>query len=129
MLEGFDMKKLSFYTIFILMATLIVMAGTVMAQGNGKGRPFHEGLIYVTSQYLYYETIVPVAPGKLPMNGPFQELRPLPGPDVIAETDFGPGDPGYVGGRWWVDNGSVPGEMDPDDTYFLCPLLGPGMPF
>ena len=40
-------------------------------------------------------------------------------------TEFGPGDTGYVGGRWWIDaNGD--NEMDADDVYFLCPLLGPG---
>jgi hypothetical protein len=40
-------------------------------------------------------------------------------------TEFGPGDPGYLGGRWWEDtNGN--GEMDASDHYFLCPLLGPG---
>jgi hypothetical protein len=41
------------------------------------------------------------------------------------QTEFGPGDPGYVGGRWWVDaNGN--NQMDEGDTFFLCPLLGPG---
>jgi hypothetical protein len=40
-------------------------------------------------------------------------------------TKFGPGDPGYVGGRWWVNaNGS--GEMDEGDAFFSCPLLGVG---
>jgi len=40
-------------------------------------------------------------------------------------TKFGPGDPGYLGGRWWEDtNGN--NEKDATDHYFLCPLLGPG---
>ena len=39
---------------------------------------------------------------------------------------YGPGDPESKGGRWWVDNGSVPGEQDANDTFFNCPLLGPG---
>jgi hypothetical protein len=44
---------------------------------------------------------------------------------TILQTEFGLGDPEYVGGRWWVDaNGD--GEMDSGDAYFLCPLLGPG---
>lgn len=83
-------------------------------------------VIYVTSQNLYYDTIV--GPD-LPWKGPFQQLFP-PGtnPDwpegTGLSTEFGPGDPGYVGGRWWVDNGN--GEMDADDHYFSCPLLGPG---
>ena len=42
-----------------------------------------------------------------------------------ATTEYGPGDPGYLGGRWWVDS-NPNGIMDPDDSYFLCPLLGPG---
>ena len=40
-------------------------------------------------------------------------------------TEFGPGDYGHVGGRWWVDLNDN-GEMDTEDHYFLCPLLGPG---
>ena len=48
----------------------------------------------------------------------------MDGPSGL-QTEFGPGDPGYVGGRWWIDlNGN--GEMDPADKFFLCPLLGPG---
>ena len=40
-------------------------------------------------------------------------------------TQYGPGDLGYLGGRWWLDvNGN--GVMDEDDNYFICPLLGPG---
>jgi hypothetical protein len=84
-------------------------------------------VVYVTSQGLYYDSIVGPA---LPQNGPFQQLFP-PGtnPDWPAgetlSTEFGPGNPGHVGGRWWVDaNGS--GEMDEGDAFFSCPLLGPG---
>ncbi len=40
-------------------------------------------------------------------------------------TEFGPGDNGYVGGRWWVDlNGDD--IMNDGDLFFSCPLLGPG---
>ena len=61
----------------------------------------------------------------LPQHGPFQELRPGEGPGGTLATEFGPGDPGYVGGRWWVDaNGN--GEMDEGDAFFSCPLLGKG---
>ena len=47
-----------------------------------------------------------------------------PSPNGL-QTEFGPGDTGYLGGRWWVDaNGS--GERDEGDAFFSCPLLGPG---
>ena len=72
----------------------------------------------MTSQDLYYDTFVVKDP--LPMEGRFQ---PLTG----GTTEFGPGQPGYLGGRWWVDdNGN--GMQDADDHYFLCPLLPPGRP-
>src|SRR5215212_970262 len=74
------------------------------------------GVVYVTSQGLYYDTFVVKDP--LPMEGKFQLL-------TNGQTEFGPGDPGYLGGRWWEDlNGN--GIQDPDDHYFLCPLLPPG---
>jgi hypothetical protein len=83
--------------------------------------------VYVRSQGLLFDSIVGPA---LPQNGPFQQLFP-PGtnpdwPDgTTLSTEFGPGDPGYVGGRWWVDaNGN--GEMDEGDAFFSCPLLGHG---
>jgi hypothetical protein len=63
--------------------------------------------------------------GDLPMHGRFQQL--IPTADGLT-TEFGPGDKGYVGGRWWIDNpnSGVVGRMDANDTFFLCPLLGPG---
>ena len=83
--------------------------------------------VYVTSHGLVYDSIVGPA---LPQHGPFQQLFP-PGtnpdwPDgTTLSTEFGPGNPGYVGGRWWVDaNGN--GEMDEGDAFFSCPLLGKG---
>jgi hypothetical protein len=76
------------------------------------------GVVYVTSQGLYYDTFAVRDP--LPMAGPFQLL-------VDGETEFGPGQPGYLGGRWWEDvNGN--GVQDPQDHFFLCPLLPPGRP-
>ena len=42
-------------------------------------------------------------------------------------TEFGPGSPGYLGGRWWEDLNHN-GIMDETDHYFLCPLLPPGRP-
>jgi hypothetical protein len=76
------------------------------------------GVVYVTSQGLYYDTFVVKDP--LPMKGRFQLL-------VDGQTDFGPGQPGYLGGRWWEDsNGN--GMQDAEDHFFLCPLLPPGRP-
>ena len=79
-------------------------------------------VVYVESQGLYFDSIV--GPD-LPMNGPFQELKPGAGPGGALATEFGPGDPGYLGGRWWVDNDGIPG-MTAGDHFFSCPLLGHG---
>lgn len=74
------------------------------------------GTVYVSSQGLYYDTFVSAE--ELPPHGEFQALE-----DGV--TEFGPGDPGYLGGRWWIDsNGN--GMQDAGDTYLLCPLLPPG---
>jgi hypothetical protein len=90
-------------------------AQTVSAQRFGDRVP---GVIYVTSQGLYYDTFATADP--LPMRGRFQTL-------VNGQTEFGPGQPGYLGGRWWVD-GNANGIQDPADHFFLCPLLPPGRP-
>ena len=76
------------------------------------------GVVYVTSQNLYYDTFVVKDP--LPMQGKFQLLSD-------GETEFGPGQPGYLGGRWWVDV-NANGVQDSGDRFFLCPLLPPGRP-
>jgi hypothetical protein len=82
------------------------------------GRPATTGVVYVTSQGLYYDTFVTNDP--LPMEGKFQLLE-------NGETEFGPGQPGYLGGRWWEDlNGN--GVQDEGDHFFHCPLLPPGRP-
>jgi hypothetical protein len=96
-----------------------VTAGTAGPQASparfGDRTP---GVVYVTSQGLYYDTFVVKDP--LPMEGKFQLL-------VNGQTEFGPGQPGYLGGRWWEDlNGN--GVQDADDHFFLCPLLPPGRP-
>jgi hypothetical protein len=69
------------------------------------------GTVYVISQGLYYDTFVSAQ--SLPPKGRFQLL-------VGGQTMWGPGDQGYVGGRWKIPNG------DGTYTYLLCPLLGPG---
>jgi hypothetical protein len=74
------------------------------------------GVVYVRSQHLYYDTFV--AAESLPPHGRFQKLE-------NGETDFGPGNPGYLGGRWWVD-ANENGIQDSGDVFLLCPLLPPG---
>jgi hypothetical protein len=83
---------------------------------GGRAGPI--GTVYVRSQGLYYDTFVSAE--QLPMHGRFQKLE-------NGETDFGPGDPGYLGGRWWID-GNGNGIQDAGDTFLLCPLLPPGRP-
>jgi hypothetical protein len=115
------MNKTRNWIISAACVTAIALSvGAAVADRDAMGGRGDGGVIYVTSQGLYYDTIVVVDP--LPMHGPFQELYiGTNGPT----TDAGPGDPDYVGGRWWMDtNGD--GMMDPGDHYFLCPLLGPG---
>ncbi|MDH3539679.1 MAG: hypothetical protein OEP52_06780 [Acidimicrobiia bacterium] len=79
-------------------------------------------VVYVESQDLYFDSIV--GPD-LPMQGNFQELKPGDAPNGGLATEFGPGDPGYLGGRWWVDVDGD-GSMNEGDRFFSCPLLGHG---
>ena len=104
---------------WVLLGLVVVLslafAVPAFAGGRGDGP-----VIYVTSQGKFYDSIVTT---DLPMKGRFQKLE-FDGPSGL-QTEFGPGDQGYVGGRWWVDaNGN--GEMDEADAFFSCPLLGPG---
>ncbi|HXW04431.1 MAG TPA: hypothetical protein VD833_04305 [Vicinamibacterales bacterium] len=91
------------------------LADNVATKG---GRAGTTGVVYVTSQGLYYDTFVTRDP--LPMQGKFQQL-------IDGQTEFGPGDPEYLGGRWWEDL-NPNGIQDPEDHFFLCPLLPPGRP-
>ncbi len=113
------MKKLSALSLAcaaMMFAAAVGAASTAQARGNVPGP---QPVIYVTGQDLYYDSIVLTG---LPMEGRFQLLVSTP---EGLETEFGPGDPGYVGGRWWLDaNGD--GVMDEGDAFFMCPLLGPG---
>jgi hypothetical protein len=99
----------------------IAAIGFLLSAGNVSARGAVEGpIVYVESQGLYYDSIVTAM--ELPPKGPFQQLYHC---DLGLCTEFGPGDRGHRGGRWWIDeNGS--GEMDDGDVYFSCPLLGPG---
>ena len=78
-------------------------------------------MVYVTSQGLYYDSFVSAK--SLPAHGRFQVLEPTTVAGANVQTEFGPGDQGYVGGRWWLDDGD--GIMEKGEL-FLCPLLGPG---
>ncbi len=114
------MRKLSL-TAFLVVLSLTLAVPAAFAARGGEGGRGDGPVIYVTSQGLYYDSIVTASP--LPQHGPFQKLE-MGGP-IGLQTEFGPGDRGYVGGRWWLDlNGN--GEMDGEDAFFSCPLLGPG---
>jgi hypothetical protein len=92
-----------------------------LAQVVGEGRDFPIS-VYVMNQELFYESFVSAQ--TLPMKGPFQRLYPPTG-ELPLRTEYGPGDPGYRGGRWWVDaNGND--AQDEGDAFFLCPLIPPG---
>ena len=99
--------------ILVVVAALSLLAVIPASANRGNGAL---GVVYVSSQGLYYDTFVSAQ--SLPFHGRFQKLD-------NGVTKYGPGDQGYVGGRWWVDtNGN--NIMDATDTYVLCPLLGPG---
>jgi hypothetical protein len=110
----------------------IVMAVPALASngksGDSQGRPGSPLTVLVTggddnpANDVIYDSIVKA---DLPMKGRFQQLMPSMSDLAPFETAYGPGDHGYVGGRWWVDdNGN--GKMDAGDLFFICPLLGPG---
>ena len=73
------------------------------------------GIVNSIMGHIIVQTFATADP--LPPHGRFQKLE-------NGETDYGPGDPGYLGGRWWVDSNNN-GKMDGSDHYFLCPLLSP----
>lgn len=107
--------------VVLLAVAGVMLAAAVSSRATANGRGSGP-IVYVTSQDLFFDSIVLT---DLPRRGPFQLLEMNGPPPNGLQTEFGPGDPGYVGGRWWVDvNGN--GEMDDDDDFFLCPLLPPG---
>lgn len=99
--------------LFIAVLVLAMVVAIPASANRGDGAL---GVVYVSSQGKYYDTFVSAE--VLPFHGRFQKL-------VDGVTDYGPGDQGYVGGRWWID---VDGDdiMEATDTFLLCPLLGPG---
>ena len=104
----------------VLISSAITMTSATYAAENtsGRGSP-GSPIIFVESQGLYFDSI---ALTDLPQKGDFQQL--VPGMNGLS-TEFGPGDVGHLGGRWWIDL-NADGVMDAGDKYFLCPLLGPG---
>lgn len=105
------MKKRLILLVVVAVLTMLTVIPASANRGDGA-----LGTVYVTSQGLYYDTFVTANP--LPMHGKFQKLE-------NGTTEFGPGTPGYLGGRWWIDNNGND-IMDDEDTFLLCPLLGPG---
>jgi hypothetical protein len=104
-------------TYILIVAAVIALSTAYFAVEAMANRGHGDlGVVYVSSQGLYYDTFVSAQ--SLPFKGPFQKLE-------AGVTEFGPGQPGYLGGRWWEDT-NPNGYMDPEDTYLLCPLLPPG---
>ena len=105
---------------WFLLGTVAVIVGVALSAPRAEAGRGDGPVVYVRSQGLYYDAIITADP--LPRRGPFQRLDVV---DGDLETEYGPGDRGYVGGRWWMDsNGN--GEMDDEDHFFACPLLPPG---
>ena len=114
------MKMSKLLAVTSIIAATALLATSAFAKDRTTGRGTGP-VVYVESQGLFYDSIVLA---DLPSNGQFQQLKPGEGLSGLA-TEFGPGDVGYLGGRWWIDaNGNE--YMDDDDAFFLCPLLGPG---
>lgn len=112
------MKMSKILSVLILISAAVGINAAAYAAERNTGRGTGP-VIYVTSQGLYYDSIVLT---DVPLKGNFQQL--VPGQNGL-ETEFGPGEVGHLGGRWWLDlNGD--GEMNNGDKFFLCPLLGPG---
>ncbi len=107
----------------VLGMSQLLTADDAFAGGRKNGSGGAPITVYVESQGLYYDSFV--AAERLPPKGRFQQLDPTGGPHGGPSTYAGPGDHDFVGGRWWVD-ANPNGEMDAEDVYFSCPLLGPG---
>jgi len=107
------MRRLLALAAFLIVASSVVVATARVGRGGG---PLDRPVVFVTSQGLYYDSIVTADP--LPAVGPFQLLEMEP---MGLQTQYGPGDRLYYGGRWMEDI-----DGDGEFHYFLCPLLGPG---
>ena len=110
------MKRLMTLGVVVAAAAMAIFAFTGVANAKTPPKPLPRPVIYVESQGLCYDSIVTAQ--NLPNKGPFQDLAPDPAErcgEGSLITQFGPGDVGYVGGRW-----------DMGGKLFMCPLLGPG---
>ena len=105
------MKRAILMFLLVVAIALVIVLPASANRGDGA-----LGVVYVSSQGLYYDTFVSAQ--TLPMHGRFQKLE-------NGVTEFGPGDQGYVGGRWWIDVNDDD-IMNEGDIFLLCPLLGPG---
>jgi hypothetical protein len=76
----------------------------------------HPAVIFVVTQGLFFSTCS--VKQLLPMHGEFQLL-------IDGRTNFGPGQPAFLGGRWWEDLNRN-GIQDQGDHFFFCPLVLPG---
>ena len=113
------MKTFKTLSAVVLLGSAIVLSSTAFAKDRDTGRGTGP-IVFVTSQGLYYDSIVVADP--LPAKGNFQQL--IPGENGLM-TEYGPGEVGHLGGRWWIDV-TGDGVMNDGDKFFLCPLLGPG---
>jgi hypothetical protein len=112
------MKLSALLGAMVLVGATLAAANTAVAADRTNGRGTGP-VVYVTTLGLYFDSIVLA---DLPNKGQFQQL--IPGQNGL-ETEYGPGAPGHLGGRWWIDvNGD--GVQNDGDRFFLCPLLGPG---
>ncbi len=116
------MKTVTTLGAVALLGSALIFSSPVFSKERETGRGTGP-VVYVTSQGLYYDSIVVADP--LPQKGSFQQL--IPGEFGLATiaTEFGPGEVGHLGGRWWIDLNDN-GMQDDEDKFFLCPLLGPG---
>ena len=106
-------KKVTVIGFLLVLSLLTVLPAFAGGRGDGP-------VVYVSSQGLYYDSIIVV--DALPMRGNFQQL--MMGMHGL-ETEYGPGEVGHLGGRWWLDL-NQDGVQNEGDKFFLCPLLGPG---
>jgi hypothetical protein len=116
------MRTTSITALLTGLLTVAIAVPAVASSGkpaDSNGRPGSSVQVTVLSSGLTYDSIVAA---DLPMRGRFQQL--IATVDGLF-TQYGPGDHGYVGGRWWID-ANRDGAMDEGDAFFLCPLLGPG---
>ena len=95
------------------------LAGPAGTPGETQGR---SGTTLEVTVLSTGETFDSIVTADLPAHGRFQQL--IPTADGLV-TEYGPGDVGYLGGRWWLD-ANEDGMMNDGDLFFLCPLLGPG---